>query len=429
MARPNVIVLISHDTGRHISPYGVETVRTPNAERLAAQSIRFANHFCNAPQCSPSRAALFTGLYPPATGVHGLSQPPFNHDLKPGAKHAAAHFREMGYDTFGTGAIHESSRREELGFDAIGKKAAVRQVAGELDSWLDSREGSSPFFAELATMETHRPFPPEAIPPDDSLGVTVPKPLRATPATREDYAAYQGSIKVWDEGLGALLDLMEEKGLTENTVLVVTTDHGLAMPLAKSTLYDRGIGVFCIVRLPGGRQGGAAYEGLTSHVDVLPTLLDYCGNGGIARFQGRSLAAALRGEDCPGSAFAFAAQTYHDYYKPMRCIRTEGYKYIRHFSTAVSHMVPGDARQGAYRDNLDIIYGHSQRSYEELYDLEADPDELMDLSEDEDTRQVRIDLATHLVRWMSDIEDPLLNEMIPSDTYLQSVHDLKALLH
>lgn len=415
--RPNILVFISHDTGRHISPYSVSTVRTPNCERVAEEGVLLENFFCTAPQCSPSRAAAFTGLYPHATGVHGLTHPPFNFDISPSVPHAARRFKNLGYDTFGTGCMHESTARlDDLGFDARLGENKAHAVPEVFREWLKARHGDAPFYAEIATNETHRPFPREDIPSDDSLGVTVPAPLEPTDGTKADYAAQQGIIKHWDEGLGKLLSVMDEAGISENTILVVTSDHGLAMPLAKGTLYDRGIGVMCMVRYPrGGVSGGIRLPELTSNVDLLPTLLNAAGAEIPEEMHGRSFWPLLTGGDYSPRDEIHAELTYHSFYKPMRCVRTVNYKYIRHFSTSVNHMIPNDVIPGgAYRDNMKMIAGYRLCQQEELFDLQADPDELNDLSTDPAHDAVRMELAKKLAHWMKNTDDPLLDGPIPS---------------
>ena len=439
--KPNVIVVISHDTGRFVRPYGVTTVNTPACDRLAEEGVVFDGMFCTAPQCSPSRAGLFTGRAPHATGVHGLTHRPFDFDIRDGVRHAASYFRELGYRTFAAGSCHETHSLDRHGFDAIERDRNALTMPDAFKDWLGTGDG--PFFAELSTFQTHRPFPTDEIPPDDSLGVTVTPPLEPTAGTIADFAALQGSVKQWDTGLGRLLDILDTEGLTENTLLFVTSDHGVAMPLAKATLFDRGIGVLGFMRYPaGGVSGGRRYPEMLSNLDVLPTLLEAAGGldaagrahtGGTpeseSAFHGRSFLPLLQDRPYEANSEIFAELTYHGYYKPMRCVRTDRYKYIRHFSPAVNHMVPSDVmRGGAYRDNLDLILGYRRTRYEELFDLTEDRDETVDLlspaGEAADQRAgrrqaaavegVREDLSRRLAVWMRETGDPILDGGIPS---------------
>jgi arylsulfatase A-like enzyme len=423
--RPNVLIHISHDTGRHISPYGVETAHTPNAERLAGEGVLFENCFCTAPQCSPSRASAFTGRYPHANGVMGLTHDRFGWDLHDSETHLASRLKALGYDTCMIGTHQEMRRFEGRGFDVHLGEMDCRKQPGELAAWLDGRaDHGRPFYAQLAPFQTHRPFPTPDCPPDDSLGVTVPGYLDDTPETREDFFALQGMVRQWDEGLGLLLEMLDKRDLAEETLLIVTTDHGVAMPRAKATLYDPGVGVLLMVRWPAGAAGGGRrVPQLVSNVDFVPTILELLGAecGGVV--QGRSFASLLRGGDRPTREAVFAELTYHTNYRPMRAVRTDRYKYIRNFEVGRKVMVPQDAQvRGAYTGNLAALSGHPP--YEELYDLQADPWERTDLAEDAACATVRRELSAALRDWMVETGDPLLDGPIASPFYRKALQGL-----
>jgi arylsulfatase A-like enzyme len=426
--RPNVLVYVSHDTGRHISPYGVETVRTPNAERLAADGVVFENCFCTAPQCSPSRASLFTGRYPHANGVMGLTHARFGWDLGAGETHLAAHLKALGYDTCMVGTHHEMRRFEERGFDFQSGELHCLRQAGVLAEWLDGRaDASRPFYAQLAPYQTHRPFPREDCPADDSLGVTVPGYLDDTPGTRADFAALQGIVRQWDEGLGRLLDLLDSRRLAEQTLLIVTTDHGIAFPRAKCTLYDPGIGVLMMVRHAGGGIGGGRRAPqLISNVDVTPTVLELLAAEAPAGIQGRSFAPLLlKSHDAPPRETVFAEQTFHGYYRPMRAVRTARWKYIRNFEMSYGVKVPTDAQQSdSFRDNLDRIRAQAHTPYDELYDLAADPWEQANLAEQAEHAATRAELSAALAAWMRETNDPLLDGPVASPFYREAIERL-----
>ncbi len=371
---PNVVVYVSHDTGRHISPYGIATVRTPNAERVAQEGVLFERAFCTAPHCSPSRASLFTGRYPHANGVMGLTGAVFGWDLNEGEVHAAQHFRALGYETALIGIAHETHTKERRGFDFIDGETYAGRVGGVFDRWLAQRaDRRRPFFVQIGTHETHRPFLRDRVRPDAELGITIPPWLQDGEATRADFAELQGSVARWDEGLGALLDALDRHGAGDDTLLVVTTDHGLPMPRAKATLYDPGIEVMLLMRWPnGGLDTGRRYSELVSNADVLPTLLDAVGwapdggegsrgslgsrgdqasrsnravgespngPGGGPAFHGRSLWPLLAGHGYEAAAMVFVEKTFHTYYDPMRGVRTERFKYIRNFEMAAGVML------------------------------------------------------------------------------------------
>ena len=139
------------------------------------------------------------------------------------------------------------------------------------------REGPpQPFFMSVGFFETHRDFldPPSL---RDALYSLPPANLPDTPETRHDMAAYRGSARSLDQGVGAVLEALDAAGMAENTLILFTTDHGLAFPGSKATLFDRGLGVMLIMRGPGGFTGGRVLDALVSHIDVYPTLLELVG--------------------------------------------------------------------------------------------------------------------------------------------------------
>jgi len=425
--RPNILVYIAHDTGRHISPYGIKTVHTPNAERLAAEGTLFEQCFCTAPQCSPSRASAFTGRYPHSNGVMGLTHAEFAWDLAEGEVHLAKMLKGLGYDTYCTGSIHETRDAARHGFDVADKQYDALNIADSLGAWLDGRgEAGAPFYAELTSWQNHRPFPTEGCPPDDSLGVQVPGWLPDNEATRKDFAAQQGTIRQWDEGVGKLLDLLDERGIADDTLLIVTTDHGIAFARAKCTLYDSGIGVLLLTRWPnGGVQAGRRTDAMVSNVDFVPTILELLGQTVPANVQGVSFAELLTGADVRPREKIFAEMTFHGYYRPMRCVRTERYKYIRSFEIGYGVMVPTDAQEGAsFTENIRYVRKQTHAKFEELYDVQADPDELNDLAGDSEHEAVRAELSAALAKWMRDTADPLLDGPVASPFYRKAIAGL-----
>jgi len=427
---PNILVYIAHDTGRFISPYGIATVRTPHAERFAREGILFENCFCCAPQCSPARAALFTGRYPHCNGVMGLTHGRFGWDLKEGEIHLAERLKRMGYATAVMGTTHETrndpATRKRIGFDFdAGWPFPLAEAPARLEEFFSGLDAHTPFYVQIGTAVNHRPFDHDGAVPDDSLGLTIPSYLKDTPATRKDVAAMQGSIKRWDEGLGEVLEVLDRKGLTDSTLVIVTTDHGLAMPRAKMTLYDGGIGVLLMMRWPGGPlQAGKRYGELVSHVDILPSLLEMLGAEVDPAVQGQSFWPLLLGEDYQPRKEIFAEMTFHTYYDPMRCVRTLRYKYIRHFEMGPGVQVDGRTLEAGYVEQLDNFLIPAWHPYEELYDVQADPNEMNNLADDEAFDEIRAQLRRTLADWMRRTEDPLLKGPVASPFWRKSIEGL-----
>lgn len=423
LSRPNIILLITHDTGRFISPYGVKTVHTPNCERLAREGVTFDQSYCTAPQCSPSRAGIVTGRFAHANGTMGLTHADFGWGLKATEQPIAKLLGAADYESALLGFQHETGDDQSLGFDYI--DVQNRSLLGQADNFarfLDQRAAAKPFYAQFGCWETHRPHLRDNIEPDDSLGVTVPPHMPDTPDTRREMAGLQALTRRMDEGLGQLLDLLDERGLTEETIFILTTDHGLAIPRAKGTLFDRGLETMLIARYPNKWQAGARQPELVSNVDLLPTLLEAAGVEAPANLHGRSFLPLLEGADYQPREEVFAEKTFHGSYDPIRCIRTPTHKYIRYFEKSVTHLFPTDVLDGL--DGRD--YGTEKRDGPEgLYDVQNDPGEQNNLAADPAYADLLSELRGRLYQWMVDTEDPLLNGPVASPFYHRSIAQMK----
>ncbi len=421
-SRPHVMQITCHDMGRHLACYGIRTVHTPNLDALAAGGARFRNAFCVSPGCSPSRAALATGRYPHSNGVMGLTHSSFAWDLNPDERHVASTLGEAGYDTHLFGLQHVTTDVGRLGFGTVHGRGTSAQVSGEVVAFLRDIAPQSPLYIEINLFEPHRPYDHGGVQPDTSLGVEMPAYLPDRPESREEMAALQGAIRAADEGIGAILSTLEESGLAGNTLVVFTPDHGIAMPRAKTTLYDPGIEIAMILRWPdGGISGGRIFSELASNVDVLPTILEAVGVEGPDNLQGRSFLPLLRGERYEPRDTVFAEKTFHSYYDPMRAVRTDRYKYIRNFETAFLSEVPGDIQLGRIFRSSTELYSGTHHPDVELYDLRSDPLEQHNLAGAPECAEVERELERRLWGWMEETDDPLLRGPVPSPQYLRQI--------
>jgi arylsulfatase A-like enzyme len=260
--------------------------------------------------------------------------------------------------------------------------------------------------------ETHREFrAPTSV--RDTLYSQPPPGLPDTARARHDMAAFKASARSLDQAVGAVLNGLHECALTERTLIICTTDHGLAFPNSKATLYDRGTGVMLIVRGPGGFSGGKVFDGMVTHLDVYPTICDVAGTASPSWVQGRSLMPLVLGDVDRLHTETFSEMTYHAAYQPQRAVRTERWKYIRRFHD-YPHPVLANCDDSATKQLLvEAGWGQSIVPEEQLYDLILDPNEQRDLSGDPFHADVLESLGGSLVEWMRTTDDPLLEGPIP----------------
>ena len=247
----------------------------------------------------------------------------------------------------------------------------------------------------------------------DALYGAPPSQLPDTAATRADMAAFKASARSLDQGVGAVLHGLDEAGLADDTLVVLTTDHGLPFPGAKGTLTDRGLGVMLIIRGPGGFYGGHVTDALTSHVDLYPTLLELAGAPLPDETHGQSLLPLVRKQVGEIRQELFAELTYHAAYDPQRAIRTQRHKLIRHFGDRLEPVLPNVDDSPSKSLLISAGWGKSPRPRLELYDLIMDPAEMRNLAELEEFAPVRDELDDRLREWMVQTRDPLLDGPVP----------------
>ncbi len=410
-SRPNIVMIICHDLGQYCGCYGAG-VSTPNIDALAADGVRFNNYHCSAAQCSPSRGSIMTGLYPHNNGLVGLAH--IGWEINPGVRTLPMYLRELGYSTHLFGVQHEASGDPlGLGYERVeaeGSKAC--ELSAALVEWLRQRAsigGDSPFFVNLGTGEAHRPYAQEDYRVDDPDGVALLPWLPDRPGIREDIAHLNGLVYALDETVGDVRVTLDDTGLADNTLLLFTTDHGLAMPRAKGTCYDPGTKTALVMRRPGRWDNGSVHDELLTNCDLLPTLVEFAGGQAPTGIDGRSFLGLLDwAESYVPREDIFIEMTWHDRYNPMRCVRTNRFKYIRNFGDRPLVYLPLDVWNGPAGQAVCDEYYAVRRPAEELYDLVADPLEMNNLASDPAYRSVLAKLRGRVDRWMHETNDRLL---------------------
>lgn len=409
--RPNILYIHTHDIGRYAQPYGY-AVPTPNIQALAEEGVLFRQAFCANPTCSASRAALLTGMYPHNNGMTGLAHRGWS--LNDYSQHIVHTLRAAGYTTVLTGVQHVASHQQGepwrvIGYDRwLGNDDPHERAIDYLES-----EPEAPFFLSVGFFDTHREFEPVSDAADPRY-VRPPAPLPDTPETREDMARFIASARTLDAKMGAVLDALARTGLAENTLVICTTDHGIAFPAMKCTLTDHGTGVMLIVRGPGGFEGGRVIDSLVSHIDLFPTLCDLLEIDPPDWLQGVSLMPLVRGEVQAVRDEVFSEVNYHAAYEPMRAIRTPRWKYIRRFEDRTRPVLPNCDDGLSKTVWLEHGWANLAPDREALYDLIFDPNEAHNLAGEPRVSEVLDELRGRLDAWMRATGDPLLEGRVPA---------------
>lgn len=418
--RRNVLLFVADDLGSgDAGCYGHPVIKTPGLDRLAAAGTRFTHAFCTTASCSASRSVILTGLHNHANGQYGH-------------EHAFHHFRTFeqirslpallgsaGYRTVSAGKFHVGPK-EVYPFERFIQGGSPEQMAENCRAVL-AEDSDRPLFLYFCTTEPHRPFRREGSDEFDPARVVVPPYLPDTPECRQELAQYYGSVQRMDRGMARLLELLRETGHWDDTLVIFVSDNGIAMPGAKTTVYEPGIRLPCVVRLPSAPSQGAVCDAMISWVDLTPTILDYAGvelPPGYS-LHGRSFLPLLQGRAPEGGwDEVYASHTFHEItmYYPMRVVRTRTHKLILN----LAHPLPFPFASDLYASSTwqsvllrkDANYGprsvdaYLHRPRWELYDLANDPWESRNLADDPQHAETLAQLQAKLKAWQQRTGDP-----------------------
>ena len=414
--RPNILMMISHDLGTHCGCYGAG-LSTPYTDELAAEGRLFTSYHCTAAQCSPSRGSIITGRYPHSNGLIGLTHGGWA--IRDDLPRLPGLLAEAGYTTHLFGVQHEAAqgRADLLGYQHVEAKGGkALELAEAAAQWLVARKLSRderPFFVSLGTAEPHRPYQRPGYWGDDPADVTPLPYLPDLPGVRQDIADLNGLVYSWDDAIGVVRRALQASRLADNTLLIITTDHGIGMPRAKCTCYDPGTRTTLVMCMPGRWDDGLVHDELLTNCDLMPTLLELAGEPAPDGIDGRSFLGLLDDGDYQPRDHIFTEMTYHGVYNPMRCIRTRRHKYIRNFGELPLVYLPVDIWEGPAGQEMRDEFNAGPRPEHELYDLSADPWEQVNLAGDPAHAHTLAELSGRVDRWMADTGDLLLEGRWP----------------
>lgn len=421
----NIVYIHTHDAGRYFDCYGYG-IGTPNIHSLAKEGTLFRRAYCAAPTCSPSRAGAMTGMAPHAAGLYGLAHHGWGggFEMPDYSKHLVQHLNGYGFETVLCGIQHEACEETKIGYQKklnpvdhvqlFGRSDYPQAIAGwdRANARLTARyiknaDHSKPFFLSFGMYSTHRPFAEYG--EVDSRYIQPASMNYDTEETRADMVGYIMGAHVVDDCVGTVMKALTESGLRDETLVVFTTDHGLAMPHMKCCLNEGGLGVALIIDYPKNPRKGQICEELVSQIDLFPTICCLAEIPVPDYVEGRSLTSWFdKGEKIRNEVMGEV--TYHIALQAMRCIRTERYRYILHFKED----------EEATLKNIDnspskkflSTHGFSANVWEEeLYDLYLDPMEQHNLAEQQ--KDLCSELKSKLLKWMDETGDITVTGLIP----------------
>ncbi len=489
--RPNIFFAFADDWGRYASAYaeidarsGVnDVIRTPVFDQIAKEGVLFRNAFVTAPSCTPCRSSLLSGQYFWRTGLGAILQgaewdasipsyplllrdagfhigqtykvwsPGTPNDAPYGGRqyeYEAAGGRFNGFSQSVTAAVKKGKSLE------MAKQQLYDEVLANFDSFMAARATGMPFCYWFGPTNVHRKWVRGSgkalwgLDPDALKG-KLPTFLPDVPEVREDFCDYLGEAMAFDTMTGLLLEKLKDTGEMDNTLVVMSGDHGIpGFTRGKTNLYDFGTSVALAVRWPGGGvKSGRVLDDFVNLMDLAPTFCEVGGVNPPAVMTGRSLLPLLRSEMSglidPSRTWVITGRERHvaaardgSLPYPQRALRTEDFLYIRNFApdrwpegnprnitdgsgpphaklvedtmVTFSDMDSGPTKAWLVEHRKDAPrfydYAFGKRPGEELYNLNADPDCLVNLAAETAHEAKRKEMADHLMEELRRTGDP-----------------------
>lgn len=455
--RPNIILFVTDDMSPDAGCFGNPVIKTPALDALARDGIRLPNAFCTTASCSASRSVILTGIHNHANAHYGHAHAYHHFSSYPAIQSLPVRLTAAGYRTARIGKYHVEPEAVYKFEQALpGAERNPVQMAENCRELINAKD-DKPFFLYFCTADPHRsggevagdPLKPNPFGNTaagykgvtevkyDPKDVIVPPFLPDTPTCRAELAQYYQSVSRVDQGVAKLVSILKQAGQYDNTLIVFTSDHGIAMPGSKTTVYEPGLVVPMIYKLPAkpsAETAGRVCEAMVSHVDLTPTLLDAAGAlpkpnanapprpraaATLANLQGRSYWQVLMEQRPKGWDEINASHTFHEItmYYPMRVVRDRQYKLIWNLAAPLPFPFASDlweapTWQAVYEKGPDALYGkrtvknYIQRPTFELYDLSADPHEIHNLAADSAHTKLLEEMKGKLKTFQKATNDP-----------------------
>lgn len=431
----NILLITADDMGLQLGCYGDKAIRTPHLDALAKRGRLFENAYVAQSSCSPSRSAMFTGLYPHANGQYGLLNAGVGFELHEPLRTRTipALLKQAGYRTGIMGKLHVGPEKsfpfdQRIKADTRDVKTAAAQAAAFL-----GEKSDAPFFLMANYSDPHvlgrSPRPPTEAFPTQYKGVPeTPLKIGEVPAflfqqldeteQTERVTQYYNACMRFDAAVGLLLGELEKSGHADDTLILFVSDHGPPFFRGKTSCYEGGVHVPMIAVWPGVFDKSDRTSAFVSTVDLLPTILDAAGQPLPDGLHGRSLRTTLD----PAQHRPHLATEFHYHgnkpFFPRRSIRDARWKLIHNLRSGKAQPptgIDGDAalrlsRESSHRETA------AGKAFEvaanppefELYDLHNDAAEFHNLAADPQHAANLDELKQSLLQWRQETNDPLL---------------------
>ena len=435
--RPNIVWIIAEDVSPfYLGAYGSDVARTPNIDRLAEEGVRFTNAYALNGACAPNRSALVTGLYPTSYGAMHMRTsrrtaalesiddpklraiPTYEAVPPPEARFVTEYLRTDGYFATNDGKTDYQFKTPATAYDRNRDGANWRNQPEDADN---------PFFSVVNHFVSHESMVwrlSETPLQTDPGRVEVPPYYPDTPTVRNDIAQNYDNIARLDTLVGEVMGRLRDDGLLDETIVFFFGDHGSGLPRMKRSVYDSGLRVPLIVRVPEQYRDwagldatpGAASDRLVSFIDFAPTLLSIAGLEVPDYMPGRAFLGPQQG---PERSYAFAARDRMDPARHTRRAVTDGrFKYIRNYQpdTSFYQFIPYRNRMALMQeilryheegrlDSTQAFYFRDTMPRQELYDTKTDPHEINNLADNPRYTDKLIELRRAEQRWRARTDD------------------------
>jgi len=438
--RPNILWISCEDISSNLGCYGDPHAVTPNLDQLASQGVRFTRAFTPAGVCAVVRSGVITGMYPVSIGSQNMR----SNVIPPSEVRCFSEWlRSAGYFC---------TNREKTDYQFAPPPSAWDRQGKTHGDWRDRSDKSQPFFSVINLTMTHESQIRhsqeahdevlrqigDAKHDPDKVADTLPVYLPDTPASRQDWAWYQDNITLMDREVGGILKRLDEDGLTDSTVVVFWSDHGMGLPRGKRWIHDSGTRVPVIVRWPNRIDANTVRNDLVSVLDLPPTMLAIANVTLPSYMQGRVVVGDKVAEE-PDYLF-FHRDRMDEVFETQRGARDRRWRYIRNYEPDKPYSQHLDymdlmptmvdwrtAQKAGTLTEVQKAWFAKSKPIEELYDSSKDPWEINNLATQPQyvERLQRMREATQA--WQERVGDKgmipeavMMEEMVPDGTYPKS---------